>query len=346
MATGAEHHAVVEGYQAVGVVVREGAVGAEDIVAIGRDVHQSFPLVPHPQGAVRRGYGVEGREAAPGVGADTVVAFEVGVVLHHTAVAREGYLAATHMHRVDFTAVPCAVARVGMCIQGELQRVVGVAAQQQATAEVLKQRERDAVHAAVHLPAVADRGETFAGGEALETLASGGVEAVAHKGEVVYRRMCAAGTQVPGLLDFVPREVDHHHTEASGEIRPAIGEADMEDAFVAGYLAALDVGEIIGAAVGDEVDIGVVVGHHQTAVGNAVGHGGHAHIAEAGPFGHAGQRVVHRVVAEHAATGRGIDTVARQRHMVDSRVVQAVAPLADGHLAPAHSRQRQQQQYQ
>ena len=173
----------------------------------------------------------------------------------------------------------------------------------------------DTVETVVDGPAVADRGMELAAGETFETLARGGIEAVGEESEVIDGSVGAAGTEVPGLLDFLSVEIQHHDSKACGEIGTAVGKTDVVDVFVARNLAALDVGDIIGVVVDKDIDIGVIVGHYETFRYGVVVHRGDTHIAESLAFAETHQRIVLKVVIEDPSAGSGIDTVAGMSHM-------------------------------
>ena len=84
VATGAEHHAIVEGAQAEAAVIGEGAVGTKGLVrAVGEECQQAFPAVSHPEGAVVSADGVEGLQGTPGEGAVAEVRVRRVVVQAH-----------------------------------------------------------------------------------------------------------------------------------------------------------------------------------------------------------------------------------------------------------------------
>ena len=91
----------------------------------------------------------------------------------------------------------------------------------------------------------------------------------------------------------------------------------MIDAFVARNLAAFDVGEVVCTAIDEQVDIGVIVGHHKTLCSFVIAYCGDTDIVQSVSLVESCQRVVVEVVAKHAVQGSSIDSVAGIDHMID-----------------------------
>ena len=189
-------------------------------------------------------------------------------------------------------------------------------------------------------PSVADGRMALADRDSFQALAGGSIDAVGCKGKVVNRRVVPTGTQIPRLLDFHTLQVQHHHPEARGQIGVAFEKTDMIDAFVSRNLAAFDVGKVIGEALVDDVDIGVVVGHHQALRGKIIGQGGDTHVVQSVALAHGRQTAVSHIIAKHTSPGAGIDSVASIGHVEHLRIVETGAPFSNGSLSLEQTEKR------
>ena len=335
VATGAEHHAIVEGAQAEASVIGEGAVGTKGLVrAVGEECQQAFPAVSHPEGAVVTADSVKGLQGTPGEG---VVGGNEGqrcVEKAYNAVDTHGQTVAVDLQRTQLATHHGAVSFGGLPIERALEGTGAIAYGQKAVAHHAELADGEGVETMVRIPTVADAGVAFADRKVLQAFARGGIDTISAEGQVVDRRISSAGAKIPCFLDFHALQVEHHHPEARGQIGVALPEADMVDFLVARYFAALDVGEVVGDPFVDDVDIGIVVGHDKALRGVVVGHRGDAHVVQSVALAHGRQRAVADVVAKHTADGSGIDAVAGIGQMCHPRVVEARTPFP-------HSRLRQ-----
>ena len=98
MASRTEHHAVVEGDKAIGIVGRKGTVGTVVFLrTVGVQADNALPRVCHPKGVVTVVDGIKGIEGTPMVDVLVAIIVQGGIESHHSAVATNSEVIIGHM---------------------------------------------------------------------------------------------------------------------------------------------------------------------------------------------------------------------------------------------------------
>lgn len=333
VATRTEHHTVVERHETIGVVGRGRTLGAVVFFRpIPMDSYDALPLVGHPECAVGAIDGIVGYKGTPIVGTDCALIGHRGIIGLHFAVGADGQIATACMKRLQLAGIYLDKACAGFMVDVVHVGHIGVAGCQQMAADGRHFKDILPVEAVVDIPTVADGRMGLITRQAFETFASGRIDAIGQESQIINRGIGSAGSEIPSFFDFLTVDVHHHHAESGGEIGPAVGKTHVVDALVARNLATLDVGKVEGMTVDNEVDIRVVVGHHQAFGDRVVVQRRDAHIAQSVALAETCEGVVVEIIAEDPITGAGIDAIAGMGHMVHPRVVETVAPMTDGGL--------------
>ena len=98
VASRTEHHAVVEGDKAIGIVGRKGTVGTVVFLrTVGVQANNALPRVCHPKGVVTVVDGIKGIEGTPMVDVLVAIIVQSGIESHHSAVATNSEVIIGHM---------------------------------------------------------------------------------------------------------------------------------------------------------------------------------------------------------------------------------------------------------
>jgi hypothetical protein len=236
------------------------------------------------------------------------------------------------LHGTQGTGEEDTIACTAISVDGIEGGIGSIAAKEEMTADSTEHKDVDAIETMVETPAVADGRVRLEAREAFKTFAGGRIEAVGSKGHVIDGSVGSAGAEIPRLLDFLPTDVDNDNAKACGQVGVPVGKPDVEDTLVARNLATLNVREVVGMPIDKQVDIRVVVCHHETAGRGVIGESCYAHVVQSVTLGERRQGDVVEVIAEHRAKGTGIDLVRGGSHMIHQRIVEAVTPMANSGL--------------